>query len=163
MALFSGQCAEPPRTDAEFGICDPQDGSKAYTDVVDNNGWDATVINADQQEVTFTAIDNCMVFLREGSKDQHRSCDGMLTTSEKLYLVELKNKGSSWISDGIEQLESTMNLIIASGEDLSRYRYKKAFVCNRKHRHFEELGNERNLRIFRTYGFRLDVHATVKI
>lgn len=156
MAFFNTGCSEaPPRSDAEFGICDREDGTPAYTVLVHEPAWVATVLNPDTKDVTFTAIDNCI----DLPKDRRR-CDGMLTTVDTLYLVELKNKLADWIPDALEQLESTMELL-REQEDLTAFRFRKAFACNRRHRRFQEVGQERNLKCFREHGFRFDIHATI--
>lgn len=158
MMFLGTSCSEtPPRTDAKFGICDREDGTPAYTVLMDDPDWVATVLNPHGKAVTFTAIDHCLQLPPEP-----RRCDGMLTTTDTLYLVELKSQRADWITDAIEQLESTMALLRAK-EDLSTFRFKKAFACNRRHRHFQEVGQERNLKCFREYGFRLDIHATITI
>ena len=50
-----------------FGICDdpPPPQKQAYIDEVDGAKWIAVVVNEDNQEVTFTAIDNCIEIKRE--------------------------------------------------------------------------------------------------
>jgi hypothetical protein len=84
----------------------------------------------------------------------------MLTTAGLLYLVELNDSPKDWLSATIEQLESTIQFFI-DNHDLSSYKHKKAFACNKKHRHFQEIDNELNLRFFRKYRFRIDVQAEI--
>lgn len=158
MAFFNTTCSEqPPRTDVEFGICDREDGTRAYTTDIDEPARVATVLNPEGKEVTFTAIDNCFTL-----PVNRRRCDGMLTTDDTLYLVELKNVRAGWIQDALDQLESTIELL-HEHEDLTNFRLRKAFACNRRHTRFQEIDNERNLRCFRDYGFRFDVNATITI
>ncbi len=76
MNFFEPACQEPTRCESEFGLCDDQDGTKAYTNI--------TV-----------------------------------------------------------------------------YKYKKAFACNKKHPHFKEIDNEQNLHFFRKYGVRIDLQARI--
>ncbi len=66
--FFNTRCKESALTNREFGICDNEDGSKAYTDVDNSPKWIAVVNNETQIEVTFTAIDNCIEILKEGTK-----------------------------------------------------------------------------------------------
>jgi len=68
--FFEVKCKEPSGTEELFGICDDQNGAKAYTDTADLSKWIATVKNDNNIEVTFTAIDNCVIVLKEGSKDK---------------------------------------------------------------------------------------------
>jgi hypothetical protein len=76
--------------------------------------------------------------------------------------VELKDERDSWITGALEQLESTIQFFIAN-HDISAYKHKKAFACNRRKGRFQEIDNEINLRFFRTYGVRIDVQAEIII
>jgi hypothetical protein len=161
--FLKSKCAEPSRQDAHFGLCDDNDGTKAYSKNVMPTDWIATVENAGRKSVVFTPIDNCIVVQKPGTTDKERTCDGMLTTDNQLYLVELKIwRTGGWIAEAIEQLESTLKLI-AAAEDLDRFKLKKAYACNKRKTHFKELDNEQNLRFFREHGFRLDVQGNIKI
>ncbi len=88
----------------------------------------------------------------------------MLTSAEyeHIYFVELKNERKQWMKNAIEQLESTIQFFIKY-HDISVFKHKKAYACNKKHRHFQEIDNELNLRFFRAYGVRIDVQAEVII
>jgi hypothetical protein len=162
--FFETDCKEESRNDKQFGICDDQNGTIAYTDIFDSKKWIAKVKNDKGIDVTFTAIDNCIVILKEGTKDKESSCDGMLTFAQSLYLVELKEKGSGgWISDARGQLENTIKLI-SENHDLSNFRYKKAFACNRKHPSFTVIDTAERKSFFeRTGGFRIDIQAEIVV
>jgi len=156
-------CAEPSRRNVKFGICDDQDGTKAYTTDLEPDGWIAQVLNPRRREVTFTAIDNCMSFQKPNASNEESTCDGMLTFEETLYLVELKDsRKKQWRTKSKEQLVNTIELL--EKEDfLQNYRYKKAFLSNKKHRRFGVINKEENRRFFDTYGFRLDINTIIKI
>ena len=161
--FFNNQCKELPKTDKTIGICDDQDGKRAYTDSTDPSKWLATIKNENQLSISFTAIDNCMNIIKEESKNRESTCDGMLTFSDSLFLVELKKQRTGgWISDAIGQLENTIKILL-SNHNLEAYKYKKAFACNRRHPRFTVIDNERNKRFFNTYGFRLDIQAEIVV
>jgi len=153
-------CKEPSRTDLFFGICDDQDGTKAYTDVINNDKWIATVKNNKKIRVSFTAIDKCII--KDNEQPGRGRCDGMLTSSEHIYFIELKDQARSWISDAIEQLESTIQFFIEY-HDLSIFKFKKAYACNKQRKHFQEIDNELNLKFFRKYGVRIDIQSDIII
>lgn len=154
-------CKEPPITDSEFGICDDENGTKAYSNTINREKWVATVKNDGSKEVAFTPIDNCIIILKEGTNDKESTCDGMLTFSNSLFLVELKVQGTGgWRSHAIGQLENTMKLM-ASDVNIQMIKYKKAYACNRKFPYFQKTDNEENLRFFRKYGFRIHVGAEI--
>lgn len=158
MDFFDSACQEPPIDEKLFGICDDEKGEKAYTNVTDKDSWIATVKNDNARNLTFTAVDKCI--LKDFEESGKGRCDGMLTSSDHLYFIELKNESRSWVPDAINQLESTIILFIEE-HDVSVFRHKKAFACNKRHRRFREIDNETNLRFFRKYGFRLDVQAEI--
>lgn len=164
MNFFETNCKESSRNEIQFGICDNQDGTKAYTDATTNSKWIAKVINENQIEISFTAIDNCIIIYKARSKEKESLCDGMLTFTQSMYLVELKKQGTGgWISDAKGQLENTIKLI-SLNHDISGFRYKKAFACNRKHPNFTVIDTaERKAFFERTNGFRIDVQAEIKI
>ncbi len=161
--FFNTPCKEPTLTNEKFGICDNQDGTKAYTDIGDTTNWIASVINKNQIEVAFTAIDNCIIVLKEGTQDKESSCDGMLTFNNNVYLVELKNqKTGGWLPDAIGQLKNTIRLLKANN-NLEEVKYKKAYACNRKHPNFQVIEDERKKKFLNETGFRLDVQAEIVI
>lgn len=158
MNFFDAACQEPAIKHTRFGICDDQDGAKAYTDITDDTKWVATVINPSQRLLVFTAIDACVI---KGNQALGRGrCDGMLTSHEHLYFVELKDQRSGWTPDAIAQLESTIQFFIQH-HDISVFRHKKAFACNKRHPAFQEIDNELNKKFFRNYRVRLDVQAEI--
>ena len=162
--FFDTECTESSRKEKQFGICDDQNGTKAFTDAADSSKWIAKVRNENEIDISFTAIDNCIIAHKEGTKERESSCDGMLTFNQSLYLVELKKQGTGgWITDAKKQLENTIRLI-SENHDLSSFRYKKVFACNRKHPNFTVIDKtEKKLFFKRTKGFRIDVQAEILI
>lgn len=162
--FFETDCKEPPRAEKIFGICDDQDGRRAYTSVIDNKRWVAKVINRANFSVSFTAIDNCITVFKEGKKDKESTCDGMLTFPQSLYLVELKNQGTGgWQSKAKHQLENTIKLLYAN-HNLDEFKYKKAYACNKKHPSFTVIdAAERKSFFEKNNGFRIDVQAEILI
>lgn len=157
--FFNTDCQEV-LTENEFGLCDDQDGKKAYTNTDDKTKWIATVKNEANKSVVFTAIDKCVI--KDNQEIGRGRCDGMLTSPESIYFVELKDQKSNWIPDAVKQLESTI-LFFKDNHDLNHYRHKKAFACSKPHPRFFAIDNEFNLRFYRTYGFRVDIQAEIII
>lgn len=158
--FFREDCQYAPITAATFGLCDDQDGGKAYPHLHDPVKWIATVVNQRQLAVTFTAIDKCV--LHDDDLRGTGRCDGMLTTQEHLYLVELKDMDHHWISDTIKQLLDTVDLL-RDNHNIQGYKYRKVFAANRRRPHFAEVDHALNLRVFRETGFRIDVQARVLV
>ena len=160
--LLGTSCTEKPRQDKLFGICDDQNGEKAYSHNTNPENWISIVMNGNEELVTFTPIDNCIIVLKPGTKDKESTCDGALIWKDGLYLVELKNQATGgWLPKSIVQLENTIKLI--SPIFLQKFKYKKAYSSNRKHPNFITIDNERNIRFFREYGFRIDAQRRIII
>ena len=156
--FFVAACQEPPLNNSIFGLCDDRNGLKAYTNTEDSTKWIATVKNDNQKQLVFTAVDKCII--KDNEHQGRGRCDGMLTSDEHIYFVELKDEARSWKADAIEQLESTIQFFIES-HDVNIYKHKKAFACNKQHKHFQEIDNELNRYFFRKYKVRIDVQAEI--
>jgi hypothetical protein len=159
--FFQTKCQEPALNNIEFGLCDDQNGGKAYTDLVDRNKWIATVVNDNQQSIVFTAIDKCVI--KDHEYRGRGRCDCMLTTTKHLYFVELKNQEPPWQSEAIGQLESTIQFLLASKHDIIQYKLRKAFASNKKRDAFVVIDNEFNKGFFKRTTFRIDIQAEVVI
>lgn len=160
MDFFNPACQEPPFRYTLFGLCDKQNGTRAYTDVANPPDWIATVKNNNALEIIFTAIDKCVI--KDNEEIGRGRCDAMLTSNMSLYLIELKDVKPPWQADTIEQLVSTINFLKET-HDISSYIHKKVFACNKKRSKFQVIDNETNKAFFREYGFRLDIQAEIII
>lgn len=158
--FFDPTCQEPPISNGTFGLCDDQKGGKAYTKLADPDTWVATVVNKNNKEVTFTAIDKCVI--KDHQETGRGRCDGMLTGNSFLYLLELKDGQKATPAQMISQLESTIKFLITN-HNLTGITHKKAYGSNKKKGTFQEVDNEQNLSFFRKYGFRIDIQASIVI
>lgn len=50
--FFKAECQEPPLTDDIFGLCDDQNGTKAYSNINDSSKWIATVKNGSNKPIS---------------------------------------------------------------------------------------------------------------
>ncbi len=162
--FFNTTCKEAEINNTTFGICDNQDGTKAFTDIENKEKWIASVSNKNGITIAFTPIDNCLQIFKPKTNDLESTCDGMLTFTDNIYLVELKRQRTSgWIPDAIGQLKNTIKLITES-QDISHIKYKKAYACNKKHPSFKAIDNELSKKFFtETNGFRLDINSEINI
>ncbi len=158
--FLNNACREDVRNEASFGLCDQQNGTKAYSNVDQPETWIATVKNDNCISLIFTPVDKCLIldhqYLGRGR------CDGILTSDSHLYFIELKDQAKHWITAAIQQLDSTVEFFKAN-HDINQFRHKKAFVCNKRRRHFQEIDNEQNLAFFRKHKVRIDVQAEILI
>jgi hypothetical protein len=153
-------CAEQERFDLIFGLCDDQDGTKAYSNSENTESWIATVKNESAIGLIFTPVDKCLI--NDNEFQGRGRCDGILTSNYHLYFVELKNQPKSRVSDAIKQLDSTIEFF-KNAHDINQFKHKKAFVCNKQRRHFQEVDNELNLSFYRKHKVRIDVQAEILI
>ena len=159
--FFNTNCKEAPINDSLFGICDNEDGRKAFTNKTNKDIWIAKVKNDKNIIVLFTAIDNCIDILRENGNMDNR-CDGMLSYDNNIVFIELKNQRLSWISDAVKQLETTIEHF-KSNHNLNAYKHKRAFVSNKKHPHFHVIDTEMKQLFYNKFKVRLNVNATIEI
>ncbi|OQP56037.1 hypothetical protein A4H97_20875 [Niastella yeongjuensis] len=158
--FFRTDCQFPPITSERFGLCDKNDGTKAYPDTVNEPEWIATVGNPEHHTVTFTAIDNCV--MKNTEYRERGRCDVMLTTTVHLYLVELKDQMAAWRPHAVSQLVSTIDFLLENHpHEIRQFKKKKAFAANRRHPRFAFIENEDNLKLFRRTGFRIDSQAEI--
>ena len=60
----------------------------------------------------------------------------MLTNEDNIVFVELKEQMAGWITHAVdEQLQTTIDNF-KTNHDISKYRHKRAFVCNKKYPNF---------------------------
>lgn len=147
----------------EFGICDDQPQKPAYLDFNNKSKWIATVENANNILITFTAIDDCINIPMVDDKMPKR-CDGMLTYESNLIFVELKErnyKNQVWIEEGKEQLKNTIDLFL--NNNIKNYRSKKAYIANSKKPKFPYSHKETMQKFRNETGFMLTIEAKIKI
>jgi len=162
--FFDPAFQEKPLKDLQFGLCDNKHGAAVFvdTDTINKNKWTATVENPKGLTLIFTAIDKGVI--KDDEYSGYERCDGMLTSKNHLYFIELKNERGEWIQKGLSQLKSTIKLFNDAhpGEE-KQYIHKKAYICNKKHPRFHVINNEQNLNFFRAYCFHLDIQAKISL
>ncbi len=161
--FFENECQEASRNNSIFGLCDKENGQKAYSDDSKSDDWIATVINNNSKNIVFTPIDNCIIIYKKETKDKESTCDGMLTFDDTIYLIELKfRRTGGWLPEAIDQLKNTIR-IIRENQSID-FKYKKAFACNKKHPSFTTIDNELSKKFFQeTDGFRIDAQTKIVI
>ena len=164
MNFFDGVCQTGPHQQTKFGLCDDPHHAPAWvnTYLTQEDSWIATVTNSQACDIMFTAIDKCVI--RDGDEPGRGRCDGMLTTDDQLFLVELKNARSKWRTHAKNQIVSTIDFLKQHHQDqLHQYTRKKAYICNKAHPSFEVIGFEERQSFAAEHGFRLHVGAEINI
>ena len=164
--FFKAECQTENISETIFGICDDEDSDiktpayVSYDPIQDN--WIATVKNQSEHCLNFTAVDNCIEILRsDGSMDNR--CDAMLTNKDNIIFVELKDQKECWIRHAVdEQLQTTIDHF-KDNYDISQYKHKKAYACNRRHPNFHVSYKEKMSQFFSRNRIRLSLEATIII
>ncbi len=147
-----------------FGLCDdpPPPLNPAYIDELDGAKWIAIVLNEDLYQVTFTAIDHCIIIERPDGKSAKR-CDGVLTYNSTVIFVELKQRGASgneWVKDAETQLRTTIGYFEIE-DDAENYNKKKAYIANSEHPKFKESQVKRMEQFFDDTGYVLRIENRI--
>ncbi|PZV77551.1 hypothetical protein CLV31_12019 [Algoriphagus aquaeductus] len=147
-----------------FGICDdpPPASIPAYIDEKNGAKWIAVVVNDDKFEVTFTAIDNCIVIKRADGKLAKR-CDGVLTYDSTIIFVELKQRGAlgnEWVKDAEKQLKVTIGYFEFEDE-AENYEQKKAYIANSERPKFKVSQLKRMEQFFNETGYVLRIENRI--
>jgi hypothetical protein len=151
-----------------FGIYDDAELPTEPAKVVSFDDGIAKVQNPHKCSIFFIPLDKNIECLRpDGSMESQ--CDALLICSRPeskydFYLVELKKVRVNWITDGTEQLKTTINTF-TNNYDLSCLSKKSAFLANKKKSfyHFQSAYKELMETFRNDTGFRLIICATVPI
>ncbi len=162
--FFKSECCDST-SEIRFGICDEENKEPAYIDTDYEENWIAIVLNGEAKKIQFTAIDNCIdVFRKNG--DMEKRCDAMLSYDSTLIFVELKTKRRDWKTEGLNQIEATLQrMIIEDKEYYFGFKKRKAIVANLKNAFpaFQSFDSERRAWFNKEYGIRLQFEAQIVI
>lgn len=134
--FFTPVCVTDNISESVFGIYDPQDGGPACVDYSNRGLWIAEVENRRGISLNFTAVDNCVEILREDGQMENR-CDGILTGGGYLIFIELKDQRGEWIQHAVEKQLKTTIEYFKSNYDITLYKKRYAYACNRRHPRFQ--------------------------
>jgi hypothetical protein len=150
-----------------FGLCDDEDvppaKTPAYLDEINSPIWIAEISNPTEKDVTFTAVDNCVEILRPNGEMDNR-CDVMLTTSEDIIFIELKDRISThkWVAEGGNQLYVTINHFIAN-HAVAHFIRKRAYLANKQRPYFNNSVGNIAQKISDDTGFIFQVKRQIEI
>ncbi len=149
-----------------FGLCDdpPPVKNPAYIDEVNGANWIAVIENESLQQITFTAIDNCIEILKPNDKTKKR-CDGMLTFNSTVIFVELKDRdaqGNAWVEDAIPQLKSSIQ-DFEKTEMADIFSRKLAYVANKQHPRFKSTQQRRMDAFFDDTNYVLRIQGRINL
>lgn len=150
-----------------FGICDdqpPKEGpaylSKGKFDGAD---WIAVVVNDEQKNVWFTAVDHCLELPKRADGKEFQKCDAMLRYESTVIFAELKERTSkNWMKDADDQLRSTIGFF-EDTEEARNFAIKRAHICNSLRPKAKESFGVRTQKFEDETGYRLDIQQRIII
>ena len=151
----------------KFGIIDPDDTNGKHParisyDMNSVDTWDATVYCNNHQDYSFIAVDNNIPLTRQGkngNQETYNQCDAMLYTNQSVCFIELKRERSAYLQHAVEQLGAT---ICAFGDEIEKFKYKKAYVCNKRHPQFHSSFSQTQTKFYKKYKVVLRVSVEIK-
>lgn len=138
-----------------FGLCDLENESHARisTNLEEQNSWICEVVNLNEKEVIFTALDKC---IQNNSSSEISLCDVMMCSNGILYFVELKIRRYTREGKAFDQLESTLNAFIKYDEKrFYDFLHRKAIYINKKYPKFHVIEKELKQKFWKNYKTRL--------
>ncbi len=157
--FFQEKCQIRNIREKRFGICDEEDTNvktPAYIETRDESKWIAIVKNETENAIHFTAVDNCVVITRPDGNMENR-CDAILRCGDHIVFVELKDQQKDWITHAVdEQLQNTIDHF-KENHNIQAYKYRRAFVCNRKHPNFKTSYKDKMNTFYKKNGIRLNL------
>ena len=147
----------------KFGLYDAEDSSSVRIKLIDEDIWNATVLNSTGKNILVTAIDNCVDIFRQNGEMDSR-CDCMLTYDTTILFIELKHKRNSWQSEGLAQIENVVKILIAEIPDYyNNFKKRKAIVANRRHQFpaFQESNPEQRQLFWSKYKMRIQFESEI--
>lgn len=146
----------------EFGICENKTAKElpAYIDYDNKELWDAVVKSHGVVDFNFIAVDNNIPYYDEKGNEKKR-CDAMLYTKQTVAFIELKNQDRNWLNEAIGQLKSTIEHF-KNEEDITKFKYRKAYVCNKTHPNFNYQFKDCMQKFFRETGILLRPERVIK-
>lgn len=152
-----------------FGLCDdPDENTKtpAYVsiDAADKFHWGTNVTNKSSKNIYFIAVDNKIEILRDNGEMENR-CDAMLHNDDNIIFVELKDRSdkTDWIKYAVEnQLLTTIN-VFKDNYDISKFKHRVAYACNRRHPHFVVSSKEYMQKFWKKNKVRLVISNNITI
>ncbi|MDR1003398.1 MAG: hypothetical protein LBL97_00095 [Prevotellaceae bacterium] len=166
--IFSTTCFEHRK--GSFGIYDEEEDGKeknpAIIVPIEDERRIASVKNENRRDVFYVPLDKS-ISLWKDVRGKESLCDVLLIViypEQKygFYLVELKDKGRSWLNSGIAQLSSTISIMERS-YFLSCLIKKVAYLANKKHPKSNHSHMQKMEEFRRETGFRLIIGTEVKI
>lgn len=147
--------------ESEFGICDKGNKTPAYIDIINKSTWITEVHNYGKINVLFTAIDHCVEIFRANGEQESR-CDCMLTYANTIIFIELKERESNWLEDGINQIDITIDKY-KENNNIGNFKVKRAYLSNRKKPNFNFSNSEQKEKFKDKTGFQLFVRTLIVI
>lgn len=123
----------------EFGLIDKQPADIDYDDK-EKDKWNAIVECNNRRDYLFSPLDK-KIRIPKGQGEEESLCECILNTKDTIAFVELKDdKTSDYRRKAEKQLENTLR-IFKQNNDIDKYIYKKAYICNKRRLYYNVTKN----------------------
>ena len=131
----------------------------AFIDYDNKKEWNAVIESLGRNDFNFIAIDNNIPYYDKNGNEKNR-CDAIIWTESTIVFIELKNQQKDWFEEAVFQLKSTINFF-DEVDGLEKFKFKKAYACNKAHPYFNYQFKDRMQKFFRDTG--VSLHPEMKI
>ncbi|MCR5291238.1 MAG: hypothetical protein K6E51_14720 [Treponema sp.] len=132
----------------------------AFLDYENKNDWNSIILSDGRTDINFIAVDNRIQYCDKHG-DEKKRCDAMIYTEQTVVFIELKNQMKDWFDDAVEQLKSTIDHF-DDVDGLDKFRFKKAYACNKQHPIFNYHYKERMQKFYKDTGVTLRPEMVIK-
>lgn len=132
----------------------------AFIDYDNKKQWNAVVLSENIPNFNFIPVDNKIPYFDKNGNEKRR-CDAIIYTKQTVVFIELKDQAKDWFDDAVEQLKSTIEHF-NSVDGLYKFKFKKAYACNKIHPCFNYHFKSRMQQFFRETGISLHSETVIK-
>lgn len=132
----------------------------AFIDYNNKKEWNAVVQSDNRNDFNFIAVDNNIPYNDKDGNENSR-CDSIIYTEQTIVFIELKNQEKKWFEESINQLKMTIDHFDKT-DGLNKFKFKKAYACNKIHPYFNYQFKNRIQQFFRETGVSLHPEMIIK-
>lgn len=118
----------------------------AFIDYDNKKEWNAVIESVGRNDFNFIAVDNNIPYYDKNGNEKNR-CDAIIWTRNTIVFIELKDQDKDWFEESMVQLKSTIKFFDEE-DGIKKFKYKKAYACNKSHPYFNYHFKERMQKFF---------------
>ncbi len=152
--------------EALFGVIDKADSTPVQVTTDRRLQWGTTIENPERKTLLVLPVDkNVKIRKKDNENNKEKLCDFLMRShvdTAILCFVELKDKKKSPLSEGIEQIGTTINAYKLY-HSVDCFQYKRAYIVNGRHPHVQSAQANIMRDFKRDFGFVLRMASNIQI